>query len=333
MELQKKIKIGQIGIGHNHGSAKMKAVRHFPELFEVIGYSEENEEWIKKRGGLNDYKGIPRLSKDEIIEKSDAILVETDVWDLTKTAQLCIDAGKHIHMDKPASGTLAEYKKLLDDAERKNLTVQLGYMYRYNPAIMKAVELAKSGELGKIYSINAEMSTCHGVEYKKWLTNFKGGIMYILGSHLVDLIVYLLGEPENITSFMKHTGLDGINFADNTQAILEYGNSLARINVSSVEMNGWGRRQFVVSGSKGTVEIKPIENVTCMTYAYPKVSVNPYEDQKDVLDIRDIPKSQRYDTMMQDFYGYIMGEKTNPYTYKHEYTVQKVLLDIIKGDK
>ena len=34
----KKIKVGQIGIGHNHGESKMKAVRKFPELFDVIGY-------------------------------------------------------------------------------------------------------------------------------------------------------------------------------------------------------------------------------------------------------------------------------------------------------
>ena len=47
----KKIRIGQIGIGHNHGEAKMQAVRKFPELFEVIGYAEENERWIEKRGG------------------------------------------------------------------------------------------------------------------------------------------------------------------------------------------------------------------------------------------------------------------------------------------
>ena len=32
-----KIRIGQIGIGHNHGEAKMLAVRKFPELFEVVG--------------------------------------------------------------------------------------------------------------------------------------------------------------------------------------------------------------------------------------------------------------------------------------------------------
>ena len=41
----KKIKIGQIGIGHNHGAAKMEAVLKFPDLFEVVGFAEENEKW------------------------------------------------------------------------------------------------------------------------------------------------------------------------------------------------------------------------------------------------------------------------------------------------
>lgn len=149
------IKIGQIGIGHNHGSGKMEAVRKFPELFEVVGYAEENEEWIKKRGNMECYRDLPRMSVAEIIEKCDAVLVETDVWNLTKTAQLCIDAGKHIHMDKPASGTLEEYKRLLDGAKAKGLIVQLGYMYRYNPAIRKCMELIKEGKLGEIYSVNA----------------------------------------------------------------------------------------------------------------------------------------------------------------------------------
>lgn len=155
----KKIKIGQIGIGHNHGEAKMLAVRKFPELFEVVGYAEENEEWVAKRGDLKGYQGLKRLSVDEIIKQSDAVLVETDVWNLTEIAQKCIDAGKHIHMDKPASGTLEEYKKLLDDAKSKELVVQLGYMYRYNPAVLKCFKHIKNGDLGEIYSINAEMST------------------------------------------------------------------------------------------------------------------------------------------------------------------------------
>ena len=327
----KKIKIGQIGIGHNHGVSKMLSVRKFPELFEVIGYAEENERWIEKRGHLKGYEGVPRLSVNEIIERSDAVLIESDVWDLTKYAKMCIDAGKHIHMDKPASGTLEEYKSLLDTAKEKNLVVQLGYMYRYNPAVIKCFEHVKNGDLGEIYSINAEMSTFHSPSYKKWLTNFGGGIMYILGSHLVDLIVYILGEPKKVTSFLKHTGLDGIDLEDNNLAVLEYEKALARIYVSSVEINGWGRRQLVVSGSRGTVNIVPLENDCHMTYADTEISTYPYEDMKKVVDIQDVPKNCRYDDMMQDFYAYIKGTKQNPFSYEHDYLVQKVLSEIVGG--
>ncbi len=327
----KKIKIGQIGIGHNHGEAKMKAVRKFPELFELVGYAEENERWIEKRGELKGYEGLPRMSVEEVIAKSDAILVESDVWNLTKYAQMCIDAGKHIHMDKPASGTLEEYKYLLDTAKEKNLVVQLGYMYRYNPAVLKCFEHVKNGDLGEIYSINAEMSTFHKPEYKKWLTNFGGGIMYILGSHLVDLIVYLLGEPKKISSFLKHTELDGIDFEDNNLAVLEYDKALARIFVSSVEVNGFGRRQFVVAGSKGTVNICPMEKPTVMTYADTAMEGKTYADVKTTIPFDLNPSDSRYDEMMQDFYAYIIVTKENPFTYEHDYLVQKVLSEIVGG--
>jgi predicted dehydrogenase len=244
---------------------------------------------------------------------------------------MCVDAGKHIHMDKPAGGTLEEYKYVLDTAKEKKLAVQLGYMYRYNPAVLKCFEHIKNGDLGEIYSINAEMSTFHPVAYKKWLTNFGGGIMYILGSHLVDLIVYLLGEPKKITSFLKHTGLDGVDFEDNNLAVLEYDKALARIFVSSVEVNGFGRRQLMVSGSKGTVNICPLERPITMTYSDTSIADETYEDRKIVIPFEDHTSGGRYDEMMQDFYAYVVGTKENPFTYEHDYLVQKVLDEIVGG--
>ena len=330
---KKKIKLGQIGIGHNHGHEKMLAARKFPELFEIIGFAEQNEKWIEKRGALPGYADLKRMSVDEVIKKSDAILIETDVWDLTKTAQKCVDSGRHVHMDKPASGTLEEYKYLLDTAKDKNLIVQLAYMYRYNPAVQECIRLIKEGKLGEIYSINAEMSTFHPTDYKKWLTNFSGGIMYILGCHLIDLIVYILGKPKKITSFLKNSGLDGIDFNDNNLAVLEYEKALARVFVSSVEINGFGRRQFMVSGSKGTVNICPLERPITMTFSDLKIANSTYEDRKIFIPFKDNTANGRYDEMIKDFYAYIVGEKENPFSYEHEYAVSKVLDETIGGMK
>ena len=87
----------------------------------------------------------------------------------------------------------------------------------------------------------------------------------------------------------------------------------------------------MVSGSKGTVNIMPIENECTMTYADTTISTLAYEDMKENVDVKDVPKDCRYDDMMQDFYDYIMGTKENPFTYEHDYLVQKVISDVVGG--
>lgn len=52
----KKLKIGQIGIGHNHGAAKMETVRKFPEVFDVVGVAEPDLSWLEKRGSHPAYQ-------------------------------------------------------------------------------------------------------------------------------------------------------------------------------------------------------------------------------------------------------------------------------------
>ena len=201
-------------------------------------------------------------------------------------------------------------------------------MYRYNPAIMKCINMIKEGKLGQIHSINAEMSTHHYDDSKQKMAKYNGGTMFVMGSHLVDLVVYLLGEPNNVTAFFKHTGIGGIDFEDNNLAVLEYDKALARIFSSSVEVNGWGRRQFVVCGELGTISILPIENDVSMTFSDLNITKSHYEDMKEKIDVSDIPKDCRYDSMVQDFASYINGTLENPFTYEHEIAVHKVLTQI-----
>lgn len=326
----RRIKIGQIGIGHNHGEGKMLAVQKFPELFEVIGYAEENEEWVTSRSSLSAYKDLPRLSAEEILKKADAVLVECDVWNLTKTAKMCVDAGKHVHIDKPASGTVTEFEELLSTAKEKKLTVQMGYMYRYNFAVQKLMNMIRNGELGEIYQIDAEMSTYHSKEYRKWLNRFKGGSMYIFGSHLIDLIIGIMGEPKKVYPFIKQTGFEGVYSDDNCFAVLEYDKATARITNLSVEVNGWGMRRLAVMGSKGTVEIKPMElNVEMTKSTIEAVGNAHYSDIKEKLDVQDVPTLSRYDEMMKDFYKSVIGEKENPYSYERELAVHKTICRVV----
>ena len=76
---------------------------------------------LKKRGNNSGYSGLNRLSVEEIIKQSDAVLIESDVWNLNGYAKMCIDAGKHIHMDKPGGYDHQEYINLIRAMEDKKL--------------------------------------------------------------------------------------------------------------------------------------------------------------------------------------------------------------------
>ena len=150
--------------------------------------------------------------------------------------------------------------------------------------------------------------------------------MYIFGSHLIDLVISILGTPEKVTPFIKQTGFKNVFSDDNCFAVLEYEKAIAKVTNLSVEVNGWGMRQFTVFGSNGTVEIKPIEVEVKMTKSTADFASNAYKDMKETVDVSDVPQDIRYDEMMQDFYMFATGMKTNPYTYEHELNVQRALL-------
>ena len=320
-----KIKIAQIGIGHNHGSEKMRAARSFPDVFEVVGVCEADPAWMKSRGSLDVYQGLPFMSEEELLDVPGlaAVLIETDVWNLIPTAQRCIDRDLHVHIDKPAGENLAAFEKLLADARRQSLVVQLAYMYRYNNAVQYAREMASSGALGEIFEIDAVMSTEHSRDFRDWLRHFRGGAMYIFGCHLIDLVIGFRGRPDAITPFLGKTRHEGVDVYDNTLAVLEYPNGPSTVRVSSVEVNGYGRRQFVVLGTKGSIEIKPFERPTVVTVAKAGGG-DIYCDRKEVVELS--PMGGRYDELLLDFARCVRGEKENPFGYEHELLVHKATL-------
>jgi predicted dehydrogenase len=331
----KAIKIGQIGIGHNHAVEQMATVRRLPAQFEVVGVVEPSAEWKQKRGGASAYKGIPWLTEEQLFNTPglDAVLVETDVPQLVPTAKRCLEAGYHVHMDKPAGYSLEEFGSMLKIAEAHELTVQLGYMFRNNPAVNLCQRAVSEGWLGNVFEISTVMSRTMDDDYCRWLAQFHGGSMYIFGSHLIDLIVSLLGRPEKVTPFLRESTRFP-KLIDNGFAVLEYPHAVATVRAALIEVEGFRRRQLVVCGDEGTFEVKPIEgcDVQAQQPPLPKLSPTltlsrPCGEFKAGANQVPMPEmSGRYVDQLKEFAAIIRGQIKNPYSYDHEYLVQEVLL-------
>ncbi len=328
----KKCKIAQIGTGHDHADGKMECVRRRNDLFEVVGVAEPDERYFVANHNKEYYQGIKWMSVEELlsIPDLDAVLVETEELKLVETGMQCVKAGKAIHVDKPAGEDIDAFTEMMSLAKQKKLPVQMAYMYRYNPSVMKCFEMADRGELGEIFEVDAIMDTEHSASKREWLGQFRGGIMFYLGCHMVDLVFRFMGIPENIIPYNLSTGFDGVQAIDHSFAVFEYRNGISTVRSTSTEINGFGRRQLVVCGSRGSVEIKPLETNRHDLWSEMFVSRADMTRGKEYYDIKEkmpiIPITGRYDDMMADFYKMVMEGKENSFSYEYEVMLQKLIL-------
>ena len=326
----RKIKIAQIGTSrYSHGSPIFNSLKKQSELFEIAGYAMPENEREKFPEQMKHFEGYREMTVEEILNdpEIEAVTVETEEIYLTKYAQMTADYGKHIHMEKPGGACLAEFEKFIETVKARQTIFHTGYMYRYNPYIMELVEQVKNGELGEILSVEAQMNCAHPVQTRQWLSTFKGGMMFYLGCHLIDLILQIQGMPEKILPMNKCTGLDGVEAEDFGMAILEYKNGVSFAKTSACELGGFARRQLVVTGTKGTVELKPLERYL---EGSPLLFTGRTEYSSEIwadngTDSRMEPVD-RYDHMMASFAAMVRGEKQNPYTYDYEYELYKAVL-------
>lgn len=327
----RKIKIAQIGTSTNsHGNDIFNTIKKLTDVFEVVGYALPENEREKFPERMADFEGYREMTVEEILNDSEieAVTIETEEIYLTKYATMAAKSGKHIHMEKPGGINLADFEQLIKTVKENGKTFHIGYMYRYNPYIREIFSKIESGELGDIISVEAQMNCIHPVKVREWLSNFKGGMMFFLGCHLIDLILQIKGQPDRIIPLNKKTGVDGVDAEDFGMAVFEYKDGVSFIKMVASEIGGYARRQFVVTGSKKTVELKPFEMFVpdgqYMMFSEKTEYESTVWSDRGVTVRSDI--FNRYDSMLTAFAHMVAGERENPYTCDYELELYKTLL-------
>lgn len=331
----RKIKVIQIGLGHDHATEIFDSILYQRDIFEVAAFvvpPTEEKTFAERVGKYRDECGIPMMSAEDAlnIPGLDAAIIETEEENLTRYALMAANKGLHIHMDKPGGLEPKLFEELIDVLKKNDLSFSLGYMYRFNPFVSEAIEKAKSGRLGEIYSVEAHMDCEHPFEKRQWLEKFPGGMMFFLGCHLIDLIYQIQGEPEEVIPLNTSTGYNIKNAQDFGMALFKYPNGVSFAKTCDAEAGGFLRRQLVICGTKGTIEIRPLEKYVTMQNERRNLVTDMREVYADGNWHNDGSKKQtaqynRYDAMMKNFVELVNG-KTNPFTYDYELNLYKLIL-------
>lgn len=320
-ETTKPIKIAQIGVGHAHAS-KLNVYRKSKD-YEVVGIVEPDDTLRKKAEKSATYRDLKWMTREQLLNTPglQAVLVETRVRDLLHNAETCVNAGMHVHLDKPAGESLPQFKRILDTAKKKKLLVQMGYMYRYNPAIVLLRDFLKKGWLGDVFEVHTVMSKVVGAGARKQLAEYRGGMMFELGCHILDLVIGVLGKPKSVTAFNQHASTIKDDLQDNMLAVLTYPKATATVKSSAMEVEGFSRRHFVVCGTEGTFHIQPLDNPSAVI----SLSKARGEYRKRTQAVT-FPRYSRYVADAADMARIIRGEKSTDFSYEHDLTVQETLL-------
>lgn len=317
----RRIRIGQIGVGHGHAT-KLAVYRASPD-YEVVGVVEPDAESRARAASQPAFRDLPWMTRDQLLETPgvEAVLVETRVGGLLEAAEACVAAGKHVHLDKPAGASLPRYRRLLDDAAKRGLMVQMGYMFRYNPAVVLLRQVLAKGWLGEPFEVHGVMSKVVGAEQRRQLAEFTGGMMFELGCHLIDLVVGVLGKPDGVSSFSRHAGAVDDGLMDNALAVFSYPKALASVKSSAMEVDGFARRHFVVCGTEGTFHIEPLDDPAArVTFAEGR------EGYAKGYQTVSFPKYERYVEDAAEMARVIRGEKSAEFTFAHDQDVQEAVL-------
>ena len=148
----------------------------------------------------------------------------------------------------------------------------------------------------------------------------QGGIMYDLGGHMLDQVVWLLGRPTHIRATFQNAATPELpRYSDNTVAVLEFSRAIATVDIAAMEPRPAARR-FEVYGTEGSAILEPFDPVRTLRLA----DLDSHSAR--VLDLEPVQRQGLYDLELVAFLEVVRGIRPPDRPPEHELLVQETLL-------
>lgn len=250
--MDKQLKVANIGM--KFGMSHVEGARDFgAEIALLCDSNEENLRFAGERYGIPEDRWITDYR--DIIENEDIDVVTVATPDQQHVKISCdlLRAGKHVLCEKPLALTredITEMVRVSDECEAKFM---VGQICRFTPAFEKAKEIIESGTIGEVYFIESEYAHDYMKLCDDWRADpLRHGVIGG-GCHAVDLIRWLVGDPQEVFAYGTHKLLPMVSYDDATVAIMKFGeNVMGKVFVSTGCKRDYTMRT-VIYGTKGTL--------------------------------------------------------------------------------
>lgn len=196
------IRIGILGCARIAPMALIRPARKITEV-EVAGVASRDPErarrWARRHRLPRPYASYEDLVTDPGI---DAVYIPLPNALHAQWAIRALEAGKHVLCEKPLASNEREARRMADAARASGLVAMEAFHYRYHPLAQRVEAIVRSGELGELRRVEAEMHVPILLPGDiRWNPELAGGAVMDVGCYTVNLVRFLAGsEPEVLTA-------------------------------------------------------------------------------------------------------------------------------------
>ena len=187
---------------------------------------------------------------------ADAVVAATPSFTHFNLAKTCLEAGKHVLVEKPISLCSFDAKRLGEIAKRAGKTCAVMLNQRTTPIYKRIKNLVSSGEIGKVNRVSWNMSNWYRpqiyFDMSSWRGLWKGeagGVLINQAIHNIDAFAWIFGLPQSLRAWCKFGKYHNIEVEDEVSAFMQYPDDMtATFITSSGEHPGTNR--FEISAEK-----------------------------------------------------------------------------------
>ena len=250
--MKKKLQVANIGM--KFGMCHVEgAMSYGAEIAVLCDSNEENLRFAGERYGISEEKWVTDYM--DIVNNNDIDIVTVAIPDQQHVQVSCdlLRSGKHVLCEKPLALTREDIEEIVKVADESNSKFMVGQICRFTPAFEKTKEIIESGTIGEIYFIESEYAHDYMKLCDDWRADPNRHGVIGGGCHAVDLIRWLVGDPQEVFAYGTHKLLPQVEYDDATIAIMKFGENVAgKVFVSTGCKRDYTMRT-VVYGTKGTI--------------------------------------------------------------------------------
>ena len=248
--------VGAGTIGHHH--AKVISELEDAELTVVVDTTEGAAQELADSHGA-----VPVVNLDEALARDDVDVVAicTPSGMHADQGASALEAGKHVVVEKPVDVSLDAARRLADAEARSPGLATVISQHRFDPSSTAVCEAVRGGMLGVVTSGVASVSWWRSQTYYDsggwrgtWLLDGGGSLMN-QSIHRLDLLVWMMGRPVEVTAYTACLALVGIEVEDTLVATVRFeSGALGVVHATTAAYPGLTAR-LQIHGSKGSAVI------------------------------------------------------------------------------